>query len=179
MKKSDAGAKDGGITLKCIEKMPALFESWKIQYDYMLKKQQMEQNGGKADCDGTHFMCMRCGKKIPYADGGAVADIRYDKCWSMILKKAVEKFDKVAICIPCLREVMPMFGFQEKDILKFAEGCKPQYITGEYVLVDTTKDKPEPNTKGTDNMKAKADTTTKAKVKKERKRKPLTKEKVE
>ena len=177
MKKRNAGEKDGGITLKCIEKMPALFESWQIQYDYMLKKQQMEQNGGKADCDGTHFLCLRCGKKIPYADGGAVADIRYDKCWSMILKQATKKHDKVAICIPCLIEVLPLFGFTEKDILKWTDQLKPKYIKGEYVLVDTTKDKPKPNTKGTDNMKAKADTATKPK--RERKRKPLTKEKVE
>lgn len=179
MKKSNAGAKKKGVSRMFIEEPPQLFKDFMRQYDFMLNRQKEERKREREASDGSHFLCMRCGKKIPYADGGAVADIRYDKCWSMILKQAVEKYDKVAICIPCLREVMPMFGFQEKDILKFAEVCKPKYIIGEYKLVDTTKDKPKPNTKGTDNMKAKADTTTKAKVKKERKRKPLTKEKVE
>ena len=177
MKKRNAGANDSGVSLKFIEEPPQLFKDFMRQYDFMLNRQKEERKRERGASDGSHFMCMRCGKKIPYADGGAVADIRYDKCWSMILKKAVEKYDKVAICIPCLREVMPMFGFQEKDIMKFAEGCTPKYILGEYKLVDTTKDKPKPNTKGTDNMKAKADTTTKPK--RERKRKPLTKEKVE
>ncbi len=175
MKKSDDGAKKKGVSRMFIEEPPQLFKDFMRQYDFMLNRQKEERKREKAEGDCSHFLCMRCGKKIPYADGGAVADIRYDKCWSMILKKAVEKYDKVAICIPCLREVMQMFGFQEKDILKFAEGCTPKYILGEYKLVDATKDKPKPNTKGTDNMKAKADTTTKPK--RERKRKPLTKEK--
>lgn len=141
MKKSNAGAKKKGVSLKFIEEPPQLFKDWMRQYDFMLKRQQEERKRERGASDGSHFLCMRCGKYIPYVDGGAVADIEYDKCWRMTIKQATKKHDKVAICIPCLLEVMPMFGFSKKDSLKFAEGCKPKYIKGEYVLVDTTKGK--------------------------------------
>ena len=120
------------ISLKMIEEdnQTSVFQLW-IHQMMLAEQKQKEQ-----PVDEFHFRCWRCGKESLWTEGGARATIGFgfgvSNCFQT---EPVMPTDKIALCIPCLKEVLPSFGIDEKKIDKYCDSLKPYYVKGEYRVV--------------------------------------------
>ena len=120
------------VTLRCLEEVGkfAPFVDW-------LHRNIKGWNPTSSKPDS--FACSRCHKELPFADGGAMVSFQIDSYGWTLYMRPVKKGYEFAMCLPCLREVLAIFGMKEQDIENYCESCKPRYIQGEYVVVDEGK----------------------------------------
>ena len=91
----------------------------------------------KNDC----FACSRCGNEIPFTEGGLDVSFKVDGIGWNLYVKPIEKKHEFAICIPCMKEVLSVYGMKDEDIENICMKFLPCYIKGENVIVKDGKDK--------------------------------------
>lgn len=117
------------VTLRCLEEVGRFspFVDWLHR-----NIKGWNPTSSKPDC----FACVRCNKDISFSDGGANISFTADDNGWTLYTEAINKDHELAMCLSCLKEVLSEFGMKEKDIDNLCRNYKPQYIQGEYVVVD-------------------------------------------
>ena len=85
------------------------------------------------------FVCARCHKEIPLTDGGANLSFKVeDNGWTLYAER-IGSSNELAICLPCMREVLLSYGMKPEKIETLCKSFNPQYVQGEYVVVERSK----------------------------------------
>ena len=81
------------------------------------------------------FVCERCHKEIPLTDGGANLSFKVDDNGWTLYCEQIGNSHELALCLPCMRDVLSFYGMKHEKIETLCESFKPQYIQGEHVVV--------------------------------------------
>ena len=81
------------------------------------------------------FVCARCHKEISLTDGGANLSFKVEDNGWMLYTERIGSSNELAICIPCMKEVLSVYGMKDEDIENICMKFLPYYVEGENVIV--------------------------------------------
>ena len=116
------------ITLRCLD------DVWKFApfVDWLHRNiKGWNPTASKPDC----FACSRCNKELPFTDGGAMVSFKIDSNGWTLYVKPIQKGYEFAMCLPCMKEVLSVYGMKDEDIENICMKFLPCYVEGENVIV--------------------------------------------
>lgn len=85
------------------------------------------------------FVCARCHKEKTLTDGGANLSFKVDDNGWTTYWDRIGTSHELALCLPCMREVLSFYGMKPEKIETLCKSFKPQYVQGEYVVVERSE----------------------------------------
>ena len=116
------------VTLRCLEEVGkfAPFVDWLHR-----NIKGWNPTSSKPDC----FACSRCHKELPFTDGGAMVTFKIGSNGWTLYMEPIKKDHGFAMCLPCMKEVLSVYGMTDEDIENICMKFLPYYVEGEYVTV--------------------------------------------
>lgn len=116
------------ITLRCLDEVGkfAPFVDWLHR-----NIKGWNPTSSKPDC----FACSRCHKESPFTDGGAMVTFKIGSNGWTLYMEPIKNGYGFAMCLPCMKEVLSVYGMKDEDIENICIKFSPCYVKGENVIV--------------------------------------------